>query len=342
MKIRRENYVLKSFLPPLHTLTHPHTHITTPLQTLPCSESSVKQQQGNNMVIIEEEKEEADGPFSPNAKSKTWDRREMSRMEKANTVDYAFQSEIKSWATPTQNSLVGEGRESPSPTSLDALDGAKSEYPPGLLFTPPRTDPLHRRLGNQMRSDDDPGSAHATITSRHVPGSACASRTNRHTVKRNGVEDMIDAESPLPTGLNAKASNQASKPASSSSPQSQEKLSAVDVVVSELHRGDSIPVGKVANTIPNTQTTMSLTTAAKPSHEGKDEPDVGVNKYIAQMRARGHKRSSSAPISYQPPPPPPPLEPQTQREGVAKTSKGKEKIVSPLHEISYMSVFKRS
>jgi len=127
------------------------------------------------MVIIEEEKEEADGPFSPNAKSKTWDRREMSRMEKANT---AFQSEIKSWATPTQNSVVGEGRGSPSPTGLDALDGAKSAYPPGLLFTPPRTDPLHRRLGNQMRSYDDPGSAHATITSRHVPGSARASRTN--------------------------------------------------------------------------------------------------------------------------------------------------------------------
>jgi len=146
------------------------------------------------MVIIEEEKEEADSPFSPNAKSKTWDRREMSRMEKANTVDYAFQTEIKSWATPTQNSVVGEGRGSPSPTSLDALDGAKSKYPPGLLFTPPRTDPLHRRLGNQMRSDDDPGSAHAAITSRHVPGSAHASRTNRHAVKRNGVEYMIDTE----------------------------------------------------------------------------------------------------------------------------------------------------
>jgi len=107
---------------------------------------------------------------------------------------------------------------------------------------------------------------------------------------------MIDTESPLPTGLKVKASTQASKPASSSSPQSQEKLSGVDVVVSELHRKDSIPVGKVANTIPNIQTTMSLTTAAKPSHEGKGKPDVSGNKYITQMRARCHKQSSSAPF----------------------------------------------
>ena len=272
------------------------------------------------MVIIEEEGEEADGLLSPHTKSKTWDSREASRMKKANTVDYSYQSEIKSWATPTQNSIVGEGRGSPSPTGLDALDGAKLEYPPGLLYSPPRTDPIHRRLGNQMRGKDS-------------PGRTCAAQTNRRAVKRSGNEDLNEAESPLPTVLNAKGSTQASKPASNadSSTPSQEKPSSTDIVVSEIHRGDSI-AAEVANPLPNSQVTRSLTTAAEPSHGGKDEPDVGVNKYIAQMRARGHKRSSSAPISYQPPPPPPSPDPQTQGEGVGKTVKGREEIVSPLYE----------
>ena len=110
------------------------------------------------------------------------------------------------------------------------------------------------------------------------------------------------------------------------------KRSLPVIVVSEIHKGDSIAAEEVANPLPNSQITRSLTTAAEPSHGGKDEPDVGVNKYIAQMRARGHKRSSSAPISYQPPPPPPSPDPQTQGEGVGKTVKGREEIVSPLYE----------
>ena len=35
-----------------------------------------------------------------------------------------------------------------------------------------------------------------------------------------------------------------------------------------------------------------------------DETDSGARRYIAQMRARGHKRASSAPTPYQPPPAP--------------------------------------
>lgn len=33
-----------------------------------------------------------------------------------------------------------------------------------------------------------------------------------------------------------------------------------------------------------------------------EETDVGARRYIAQMRARGHKRTSSAPVPYQPTP----------------------------------------
>lgn len=40
------------------------------------------------------------------------------------------------------------------------------------------------------------------------------------------------------------------------------------------------------------------TAAPQPS----EETDIGARRYIAQMRARGHKRASSAPIPYQPPP----------------------------------------
>ena len=261
----------------------------------------MKQQQQKE--IIEEGDEETDGPFSP-SKSSTWDRREAYEMENASNIDH---NSLQSQALPTQNLLVGEGRGSPSPTGLDGLDGAKLEYPPGLLFTPPRTDPLHRRLAAQRKRDD---------------GTDSVQRNNGPVT---GNQDWNDVESPLPPRLLVAHSRTSSEPDkaenSNTGSASQEQPTSVKIAVSEFNRGDSIP-----NPSPQSQThSLPMSTVAPGNRQ--NEPDAGVSSYIARMRARGHKRSSSAPVPYQPPPMPPTVELKTEGEGGSEASQRREKTV---------------
>ena len=264
----------------------------------------MKQQQQKD--VIEEADEEVDGPFTP-SKSSTWDRKEAYKMMSAGNIDHNSQKGVQSQALPTQNSVVGEGRGSPSPTSLDALDGAKLEYPLGLLFTPPRTDPLHRRLVSQRKGDDGTDSV----------------QRNNGPVTSN--QDWNDVESPLPPRLLVSHSRTSSEPDktenSNTSSASQEQHTSVKIVVSELNRGDSIP-----NPQPQSQT-HSLPMSTVAPGKGQDEPDAGVSSYVARMRARGHKRSSSAPVPYQPPSMPPTVELKTEGEGGSEASQRREKTV---------------
>lgn len=258
--------------------------------------------------VIEEDNEEMDGPLPP-SKSSTRDRRQANRMKNADNFDPDSQKGVQSHALPTQNSVVGEGRNSPSPTGLDALDGAKLEYPPGLLFTPPRTDPLHRRLGSQRKEDD---TVHS-VQRNHGP------------VESNKGWD--DVESPLPDRLlvsHARTSEPDKAQNSGTDSPSQEQPTSVQITVSEFNRGDS-----VADPSPHSQTCslkISTVGAVSPRH-GQDEPDSGVSSYIARMKARGHKRSSSAPVPYQPPPMPSTVELKTEGEGGSEASQRREKTV---------------
>ena len=227
-------------------------------------------------------------------------------MENASNIDH---NSLQSQALPTQNLLVGEGRGSPSPTGLDGLDGAKLEYPPGLLFTPPRTDPLHRRLAAQRKGDD---------------GTDSVQRNNGPVT---GNQDWNDVESPLPPRLLVAHSRTSSEPDkaenSNTGSASQEQPTSVKIAVSEFNRGDSIP-----NPSPQSQThSLPMSTVAPGNRQ--DEPDAGVSSYIARMRARGHKRSSSAPVPYQPPPMPPTVELKTEGEGGSEASQRREKTVRP-------------
>ena len=259
--------------------------------------------------VIEEGNEEMDGPL-PN-KSSTWDWRQANRVKNADNINHDSQNGVQSHALPTQNSVVGEGRDTPSPTGLDALDGAKLEYPTGLLFTPPRTDPLHRRLGSQREGDD---ATHSV-------------QKNRGPVESS--KDWNDVESPLPDRLlvsHARTSEPDKAKNSGTDSPSQEQPTSVEIMVSEFNRGDS-----VANPSPSPHSQMcSLpisTVGAVPPCQGQDEPDAGVSSYIARMRARGHRRSSSAPVPYQPPPMPPTVELKTKGEGGSEASQRREKTV---------------
>ena len=260
--------------------------------------------------VIEEGNEEMDGPLPPN-KSSTWDWRQANRVKNADNINHDSQKRVQSHALPTQNSVVGEGRDTPSPTGLDALDGAKLEYPTGLLFTPPRTDPLHRRLGSQREGDD---ATHSV-------------QKNRGPVESS--KDWNDVESPLPDRLlvsHARTSEPDKAKNSGTDSPSQEQPTSVEIMVSEFNRGDS-----VANPSPSPHSQIcSLpisTVGAVPPCQGQDEPDAGVSSYIARMRARGHRRSSSAPVPYQPPPMPPTVELKTKGEGGSEASQRREKTV---------------
>ena len=267
----------------------------------------MKQQQQKD--VIEEDDEEMDGPFTP-SKSSTWDRRKANIMKNTGNIDHNSQKGIQSQALPTQNSVVGEGRGSPSPTGFDAIDGAKLEYPPGLLFTPPRTDPLHRRLANQRKLDN----------------SADVQRNNGPVISN---QDWNDVESPLPARLlvaPSRTSSESDKVENSNTGSaSEEQPASVKIVVSELNRGDSI-----ANPSPQSQTRslpISTVAAVSPGKGQDDEPDAGVSSYIARMKVRGHRRSSSAPVPYQPPPMPPTVELKTEGEGGSEASQRREKTV---------------
>lgn len=59
----------------------------------------------------------------------------------------------------------------------------------------------------------------------------------------------------------------------------------------------------------------------KPS--GKDQPDLGASGYIAKLRARGHRRSASAPAHSLPAPPPQVVEPPPSEGGDSESNREK-------------------
>ncbi len=144
-------------------------------------------------------------------------------------------------------------------------------------LSPPHSDPLRRKVmvvetsgsGSSGNIRSDLASGHGTPVGTSVPGDvsdvggANSSKATSSVV--NDVTNKPDGEGP------------------------------VAIVVSSPAQGqeESDPAPSITSSLPPSRTPQV----------GMDTPDVaGVSRYIAQLRARGHKRSSSAPVQSQPPP----------------------------------------
>lgn len=236
-------------------------------QTLPYKEGSSKERGKQQDATIPEEDEH---PLSPIARSKTWDRKSSQKLTKSKTVDPSSKSHklVKSKATSSENCEVSRQREG-SPES--------STLPPEFL-TPPRcTDPLHRKIK---------GFGHGVGgTPSSFIGDEVSSGSKTTTGESSGK--TLDSVS-VTRSLTAPSKEVALK------------LNSEEVGSGGSNEAESV-VKKEGSSDPHSYAATAAAGSQSDSKEkGREETDFGVSGYIAQLKARGHKRSSSAPVHYQP------------------------------------------
>ena len=227
--------------------------------------------------IPEEDERIVSPPTSPLPRCHTWDK----RMSKTKTVDYnqwlPHTRGAKSVAMPTHNQLTNHNENSGEndPFMFDSVDVSKS-LPPDLL-SPPRTDPLHRKIRS------------------------------------------LGAGEAIPTGEGFDE-DETSKLQSTSPNGSHKQEGGVAIKVTRPSTGDSDPP-----------------TPHRPSPEASpgssDQPDLAVSSYIAKLRARGHRRASSAPVHSRPQPAP---RGSVENERERRTSsRGEEKVAHDKYLAAY-------
>ena len=174
---------------------------------------------------------------------------------------------------------------SPQKKKLDVVDSGVSLVEDGEREThiggdhTPNTDPAHRRMRGVVRSEETDG----PLTSTESGGGGGLAGGGRE--ERNVVSSK---KPPLPPGVRESRREHDKQ-------QQQQTLLLQQQQQQQQQQKDMQQTKSMENVL-----------AVGVKEAGREEGGRShqFNENLAQMRARGHKRASSAPVPYQPPPPP--------------------------------------